>query len=400
MGDRCTYDTGGLRERQQSEQTSPFPALAAAAESAARAANSVVQDGAPAGVIVSATCSRAVSGAAGGRALGRYQGSGDSQRIARGVASVHHTAHHIIWCCTASRRETIQAVSLWPCGLIMVMDLETATTTPEETRTEFTRLSARGYTQLRHVLVQLPDRGGPRASTLARMLHERKHRPLLLYIMLLTCWPWLKDRRDPLEGSVWIRALTAKGAPTWSPSTLSRSWAELVDLGLIDKGEREGRLIRPVPRREDCAADYELPSGRRDRWNMYFALPDQFWTEELFAKLPLPALVMLLLVAKETNGKDEVWLTYENAEEWYGIKPKSAQNGLTELQKLGLLHRRAEVVKAPLAPHGRTVRMWYSLTGPFSHQSRAALQKRAAKQRSKRLKRDARAAALHPKEQE
>jgi len=50
MGDRCTYDTGGLRERQQSEQTSPFPALAAAAESAARAANSVVQDGAPAGV--------------------------------------------------------------------------------------------------------------------------------------------------------------------------------------------------------------------------------------------------------------------------------------------------------------------------------------------------------------
>ncbi|HOV99853.1 MAG TPA: hypothetical protein PLY19_00125 [Rhodoglobus sp.] len=281
------------------------------------------------------------------------------------------------------------------------MDLELASASPEDTRAEFTRLSARGYTQLRHVLVQLPDRGGPRASTLARMLHERKHRPLLLYIMLLTCWPWLQGRRDPLEGAVWIRALTAKGAPTWSPSTLSRSWAELVELGLVDKGDkREGRLIRPVPRREDGGADYELPGGRRDRWNAYFSLPDQFWTEELFAKLSLPALVMLLLVAKETQGKDEVWLTYDNAEEWYGIKPKSAQNGLTELQKLGILHRRAEVVKAPLAAHGRTVRMWYSLTGPYGHQSRQALQNRAAKERRKRLKRDARAAAVRPKKEQ
>jgi hypothetical protein len=279
------------------------------------------------------------------------------------------------------------------------MDLELASASPEDTRAEFTRLSARGYTQLRHVMVQLPDRDGPRASTLARMLHERKHRPLLLYIMLLTCWPWLKDRRAPLEGAVWIRALTAKGAPTWSPSTLSRSWAELVELGLISKGEkREGRLIRPVPRREDGGAEYELPGGRRDRWNAYFALPDQFWTEELFARISLPALVMLLLVAKETNGKDEVWLTYENAEEWYGIKPKSAQNGLTELTRLGLLHRRSEVVKAPLAAHGRTVRMWYSLTGPYGHESRAALQARAARERKKRLKRDARTATSHTKD--
>jgi DNA-binding HxlR family transcriptional regulator len=278
------------------------------------------------------------------------------------------------------------------------MDLELASASPEDTRAEFTRLSARGYTQLRHVLVQLPDRDGPRASTLARMLHERKHRPLLLYIMLLTCWPWLHDRRDPLEGAVWIRALTAKGAPTWSPSTLSRSWAELVELGLVDKRDkREGRLIRPFPRREDGDADYELPAGRRDRWNAYFSLPDQFWTEELFAKLSLPALVMLLLVAKETQGKDEVWLTYDKAEEWYGIKPKSAQNGLTELQRLGILHRRTEVVKAPLAAHGRTVRMWYSLTGPYGHQSRQALQNRAAKERRKRLKRDA---AAHPKKEQ
>ncbi|MFE6965655.1 hypothetical protein ACFVAJ_11090 [Agromyces sp. NPDC057679] len=278
------------------------------------------------------------------------------------------------------------------------MNAQPAAATPAETRAELTRLSARGYTQLRHVLVQLPDRDKPRASTLAVMLHERKHRPLLLYIMLLTCWPWLKDRREPLEGAVWIRALTAKGGPTWSSSTLSRAWAELEQLGLVTKGKREKRLIRPVPRREDGGADYEMPGGRQDRWNAYFSLPDEFWNEELFAKLSLPALVMLLVVAKETNKKDEVWLTYDNVDEWYGIKPKSAQKGLTELQALGILSRRAEVVKAPLASHGRTVRMWYSLVGPYGHQARAAKQTLAKNERRKRLKFESKT-ATNPKDQ-
>jgi DNA-binding HxlR family transcriptional regulator len=269
-----------------------------------------------------------------------------------------------------------------------LMTLESAAATPAQTRVEITRLAARGYTQVRHVLVQLPERGQPRASTLALMLHKRKHRALLLYIMLLTCWPWLADRRKPLQANVWIRALTADGGPTWSASTLSRAWADLENMGLIAK-EREDRLVRVTPRREDGAANYEAPAGRTDRWNTYFALPDQFWTEEIFAKLTLPALAMLLVVAKETNGKkDAVWLTYENMFEWYGIRQKSAQNGLTELEKLGLVHRRKETVNAPLAPLGKTVHIWYSLTGDFGGASRKALQRRAKAARARRLKRN------------
>lgn len=273
------------------------------------------------------------------------------------------------------------------------MTLESTGATPAETRAELTRLSARGYTQLRHVLVQLPDRDAPRASTLARVLPGRKHRALLLYLLLLTCWPWLAERRKPLQADVWIRALTAPGGLTWSASTLSRAWADLADLGLVTK-EREHRLVRIVPRREDGQAEYEIPGGRRDRWNTYFALPDQFWLDELFAKLSLPGLVMLLLVAKETNVKPEVWFTYESAEEWYGIKPKSAQNGLKELERLGIVHRRRQVVKAPLSPTGATVRMWYSLTGPYGHDSRAALQQRAMKERRRRLKRESAPVAI------
>ncbi|NQX34735.1 ArsR family transcriptional regulator [Herbiconiux sp. VKM Ac-2851] len=259
-----------------------------------------------------------------------------------------------------------------------------------------TRLSARGYTQIRHILVQLPDRDLPRPSTIATMMSTRKHRALLLYILLLTCWPWLEKQWTPLQASVWIRALTAKGAPTWSASTLSRAWADLIELGLVEK-DRENRLIRIVPRREDGGGAYEPPGGRRDRWNAYFALPDAFWKKEIFAQLSLPGLVMLLVVAKETSNQDEFWLTYENAEPWYGIKPKSAQNGLDELRQLGLVHRRRQKIKAPLSPLGHTIRTYYSLTGDFGHQSRKALQKRAAKAFHKRQKnRPAPAPASNP----
>lgn len=259
--------------------------------------------------------------------------------------------------------------------------------TPAETRAEVTKLAARGYTQLRHVLVQLPDQDKPRASTVSKMLSGRQHRALLLYILLLTAWPWLQDRRQPLGAEVWIRALTAEGAPSWSASTLSRAWADLEKLNLITK-ERDGRLARVMPRREDAGEHYEVPGGRQDRWNAYFGLPDEFWIEEHFAKFSLPALAMLLVILKETNTpkKQETWLTYENAEGWYGIKPKSAQNGLTELQTLGFLTRRRETIKAPLSPTGTTFRTYYALTGPYAQSARAAARANASKERLKRLK--------------
>jgi hypothetical protein len=260
----------------------------------------------------------------------------------------------------------------------------------------FTRLSARGYTQIRHVFVQLPDREQSRVSVVGPMLHGRKHRALLLYLLLLTAWPWLRERREPLEADVWIRALTASdvsdtpNATTWSASTLSRAWADLTELKLVVK-KREGRLLRVTPRREDAGTDYELPGGRSDRWNAYFALPDAFWSEGWFAKLSLPALVMLLVVVKETNAKDEAWLTYDNCDEWYGVKAKSAQKGITELIKHGLLHCRSEPIKAPLSQTGKTTRSWYSLTGHFGHSARAAVQKQSAKETRNRRARAANA---------
>ena len=273
------------------------------------------------------------------------------------------------------------------CAFISAVDEIIESASPADTRAEMLQYTGRGYLQLRHVLVQLPqaDEAGSRASMLARFVHERKHRALLLYLLLLTCWPWLQKEDVPLQSDVWIRALTACGAVTWTPSTLSRAWADLEKLGLVAK-KREQRLVRAVPRREDAREDYTAPAGRADRLHMYFTLPGEFWTDEVVAKLSLPALAMLLVIAKETNAKAEFRMTYANAEEWFGISARTARTGLGDLERLGLAYQRAQVVKAGLSPTGQTVHMWYSLTGPFSYSERTALQRRTAKARARRLR--------------
>ncbi len=269
------------------------------------------------------------------------------------------------------------------------MNVQVAPASPTDTRSMMTRLSARGYVQLRHVLVQLPDRDKDRTSTAGRALHARKHRALLLYLLLLTCWPWLEDNREPLAASVWIRALTPPtgGGLTWSASTLSRAWLDLEAMGLIEPRTRQGRATHVVPRREDGQATYDAPGGRRDRWNNYFVLPDTFWLDGVFAQLSLPGLVMLLIIAKETNSKKEMYVPYSYAPDWYGVSAKSAQNGITELTRQGLLFRREELITAALSPTGATTRVWYSLTGDFGHEARAAMRAKASTDRATRLRR-------------
>lgn len=256
-----------------------------------------------------------------------------------------------------------------------------ATATPEDTLLALLQLNPRGYTQLRHVLVQLPKgTQGSRSSTLSRLLTGRKHRALMLYLMLMTCWPWLKDRKSPLEGAVWVRALTSddSGALTWSPSTLSQAWSQLEDLNLITR-QREGRLARVTPRREDAEGAYEAPAGESNPVDRYFVLPDDFWRTGLFAKLSFPGLVVLLVFLKETNGKEKVHLTYDNFNDWYGISQKSAQKGIEDLENLKLLTRDEQVVPAPLSGIGRTTKRWYTLTGAYATGEREKRRKAAAK---------------------
>jgi DNA-binding transcriptional ArsR family regulator len=271
---------------------------------------------------------------------------------------------------------------------------EVPVATPAQTRSTFTKLSARGYTQLRHILVQLPD-GKERGSTVGKMVGGRKHRALLLYVLILTCWPWLKDRKFPLPADAWLRALASKDGLTWSNSTLSRALADLQEMGLIER-QRVGRSVRIVPRREDGGDAYTAPEGRTDRYNTYFTLPDSFWNDELFAKLNLPGLAMLLVIAKETSKEPEMYIPHEYGQAWYGLKPGTIKNGIKELRDLEMLNERMEWRTAPLSAIGRAPRIWYSLRADFSQEARQLVRETSQAERLNRLKSRSKAAAMDP----
>ena len=232
-----------------------------------------------------------------------------------------------------------------------------------------------------------------RPSTLGTMVNRRKHRALLLYLLLLTIWPMLERRREPLEGAVWARLLSTDDGPTWSTSDVSKGWTDLEALGLIDR-VREGRAVRITPRREDGKAKW-TPPGRvgKDRKETYFSLPGVFWTSGVFAELTLPGLAVLLIVAAETSNSDEVWLTYDRAADWYGLSAASFKNGTRDLEARGLLSRRPETIKAPLSPTGSATKWWYSLTGAYSSAARQAAQEAARKERAARTKKASRTSA-------
>lgn len=252
---------------------------------------------------------------------------------------------------------------------------------PEATRAHILRVSGRGYTVLRQNFVQFDDSHSNRASVLGRIVSERKHRALVLYLLLLTVWPHLANRDEPLWSVVWRRALTTDKGPRWSRADLSKTWAQLEDeLNLIVR-EREGRLQRVSPLMEVGGAPYVPPSGERKNWDeTYLTLPPDFWTDEWFARLTLAELAVLLIVAKETSDRDEMWVTESKVDEWYGISPNTLRKGLHGLKRQGLLKVRPEHVPAPLSPLGYTTRNFYSLTGPFSRGSRRKMQGRARRQ--------------------
>lgn len=254
-----------------------------------------------------------------------------------------------------------------------------------DTRNELLSWARRGYVVVRFVLVQKPDRGKDRVSILGELTRDRHHRALVLYLLLLTWWPWLEDRRDPLDSEVWLRALTVEGAHagsalTWSPSTLSRTWGELEKYGLIQR-QREGRLTRITPCREDGEDAYVAPAGQKKDWrNAYFTIPDEFWTGEYFATLSPSALAVLLIVLKETTQKHDVELPRAKMPTWYGISGKTVTNGIKELTEAGLMDEpRIDLVVDPAAKFGFTRHFYYGLTGPFSTQERTERRKQAHK---------------------
>lgn len=255
----------------------------------------------------------------------------------------------------------------------------------------------RGYSQYRAVLVQHDRSADKRTSTLGKLVNARQHRALLLYMMLLSVWPWLRDRKYPLEAHVWMQLLHSRvGAGdhdfqslVWSESTLSRTWKYLAKENLVSKQRGAKGRLRVTPRREDGLSNYEFPDGSKD-WNeIYFTLPDRFWLDEDFARLSLPGLAVLLVIAKETNQKPSVRMTQDQMAEWYGFSRATVTKGLADLRKLGLLVEDVRWIPARLSKIRTTKEVWFSLAGDYSMEARKLARNNAERRRRRAEKKAA-----------
>lgn len=283
-------------------------------------------------------------------------------------------------------------------GMVVSMNQPTEVASPAETLGDLLKRSGRGYTKVRHSFTQIPvGTSGSKPGLLGPMVTERKRRSLILYLLLLTVWPWLKDTQSPLAASVWARAVTTEKGRRWSVTNVSEAWGDLEKRGLIER-ERLSRGVVVTPRREDGDAEYTDPgTKKKDRHDTYFTLPPEFWTDGWFETLSMPALAMLLAVASKTSKDDATWLTNVDAGKWFGLSPRSVEAGLTELADVGLLSETIVWVKAPLSPIGATKQHWYSLNGSFSTDARRAMQTAAADERALRLGETGKKAPTKPK---
>lgn len=262
-------------------------------------------------------------------------------------------------------------------------DVEAVRATPTSTRESIVRATGSGYTQVRHSFVQKYESRGSRASTLAKLVRGRKRRELILYLLVLTCWDE-DNKQRAWPSAVWLRALDAgPGAKlTWSPSSLSESWTNLVALKLVNR-VRERRRSRITARTEVGKDGYTRPDGKRPQ-DHYLVLPGVFWTDLWFDRLSLAGLAVLLILLKETGKAPEKHLTVDETAKWYGIGESTAKKGFQELLEQGLADSRDEYVRADYVANGYTVRRYYTLTGAFSTDARQKARDAAAAARRKR----------------
>lgn len=258
--------------------------------------------------------------------------------------------------------------------------------TGAQTRTEGLARSGRGYTKVRHNIAQRPDgHGSSIPSVLGPMVTDRKKRSLQLYLALLTFWPWVRNLPSPVPAAGWARSLQTATGRKWTPTNVSEAWADLKARGLVET-KRLARGLIVKPRREDGQAAYTEPGEvKADHDESYFTLPPEFWTDEWFEVLSMPALAMLLIISSKTSKDEETWLTNEHAGKWFGLSPRSVEGGIKDLADAGLLTERVEWIPAGFSALGATKRHWYSLNGSFSTKARHAMQDTARLERQARV---------------
>ncbi len=231
-----------------------------------------------------------------------------------------------------------------------------------------------GAVPLRTEFLQQGPQAEPRPGPLAALVRNGDRRGFDLYLLLkaIASAPPFNSHRG---AAVWARALRHTGV-TATDQTISKIWNRLEKYRLIKRG-RHGRLADVTLLREDGSGRrYTHPgdkNGRSRSEDRYLKLPVDYWLDaedEWSSTLALPAKAVLLI---GLSLSPNFVLPIEKAKPWYGISADTAQRGITELDRRGLVKRRRTLKKAPLSPKGFTQEYRHTLQSPFTVDRRASI---------------------------
>ncbi|MEK7423225.1 MAG: hypothetical protein AAB131_05225 [Actinomycetota bacterium] len=236
-----------------------------------------------------------------------------------------------------------------------------------ETLIDMLKQSGRGIVPIRKTFVQQGERGNRVPGPLATFVSTHDQRALDAYLFvhaLASAEPWNCD----YPAGMWVRALGLADAaePASARSAVSKVMKRLEDRQLISRN-RAGRKASITLLKEDGSGDpYEHPhkAGDGDNW---LQLPHAYWLEEFHQSLSLPAKAMLLVALSLPDGFP---LPADRVPKWYGISADSAERGLRELRKAGVLDVDEQWVKNAKSETGWTQERHYTLDEPFSSTAR------------------------------
>lgn len=240
--------------------------------------------------------------------------------------------------------------------------------TQRETIEDLLAQSGRGIVPIRKTFVQQGHGKATKPGPLASFVRAHDDRGLDLYLFVhavASAEPWNCN----YPSGTWVRAMgfTEHAELASARSAVSKVMKRLQDRNLVARG-RAGRRASVTLLREDGSGEpYDHPHRSGDaRW---LQLPHAYWLEDHFRELTLPGKAMLLVVLSLPDG---FYLPSERAEEWYGISADSADRGLRELRREGLLHTEQDWVKNQQSDTGWTQHWTYMLLGSYSSAARRA----------------------------
>lgn len=212
------------------------------------------------------------------------------------------------------------------------------------------------FVSIRRLFVQQGRRSTLRPCPLNVFVRHHDERGLDLYLLTR-----LLASHTPFEAhqpaAVWARALGLQGSA--GINAVSRAWKRLADLRLIDRGRRGRDAVVTVLLEDGSGSPFVQFGARGDA---YFKIPLEYWRDEWYRRLDLPAKALLLIALSLPDG---FYLPMEWASRWYGISADTAERGLTTLRSVGLLGRESHYKKAPLTAAGYTREYQYELRPPF-----------------------------------